>query len=350
MSELRTDEPVETTEEVGEEEAHGGLPPVLYPVLALVFIAILVFFFSRVLLVVSEIDPIEVLGVEVTGKILTALIALFVAMNILIGAALVAYGRRVRTLPASWPLLAAAAAVVIVAGGVALGLGGEAEGEGEGTDGPGPTAITLTAEGTAFDTTELSLPGGTEVALTLDNRDDAVQHNFSMYTDETGSEALFSGEIITGPSAVTYTFDSPQPGEYYFRCDVHPTQMEGTVTVTEGAPAGEPGADGAEGEGPAGGEGGAADASLSANGIAFDVSELTVPGGGDVTIAFDNMEAVPHNLAVYTDESAAEAVFTGDVVTGPTSVDYTFAAPDAGEYFFRCDIHPTEMQGTLIVE
>ncbi|MBA3552084.1 MAG: cupredoxin domain-containing protein [Actinobacteria bacterium] len=349
MSELRTDEPVETTEEVGEEEAHGGFPPVLYPVLALVFIAILVFFFSRVLLVVSEIDPIEVLGVEVTGKILTALIALFVAMNILIGAALVAYGRRVRTLPASWPLLAAAAAVVIVAGGVALGLGDEAEGEGGGAGGPGPAAITLTAEGTAFDKTELSLPAGIEVALTLDNKDNAVQHNFSMYADETGSEALFSGEIITGPSAVTYTFNSPQPGEYYFRCDVHPTQMEGTVTVTEGAPGGEPGPGGPEGEGGQPGEGGAG-ATLAANGIAFDVSELTVPGGGDVTITFDNMEAVPHNVAVYTDQSASEAIFTGEVITGPTSVDYTFAAPDPGEYFFRCDIHPTEMQGTLIVE
>lgn len=345
MSELKTDEAVEAAAEE-EEEVRGGLPPVLYPILALVFIGTLVFFFSRVLLVVSEIEPLEVFGFEVTGKVLTALIALFVAMNILIGAALVAYGRRVRTLPASWPLLAGAAAVVIAAGGVALGLGGEAEGEGGGAGGPGPGAITLTAEGSVFDKTELSLPEGTEVALTLDNRDNAVQHNFSMYADETGSEALFTGEIITGPSAITYTFNSPQRGEYYFRCDVHPTQMEGTVTVTEGAPGGEPGEGGEGGEPGEGGTG----ATISANGNAFDVSELIVPGGGEVNITFDNMEAVPHNVAVYTDQSAAEAIFTGEVVTGPTSVDYTFAAPDPGEYFFRCDIHPTEMQGRLIVE
>ena len=30
--------------------------------------------------------------------------------------------------------------------------------------------------------------------------------------------------------------------------------------------------------------------------------------------------------------------------------DTVFAIPDAGEYFFRCDVHPTIMTGAFIVE
>jgi plastocyanin len=38
---------------------------------------------------------------------------------------------------------------------------------------------------------------------------------------------------VTGPTTTTYTFTAPStPGSYFFRCDVHPTQMTGTFVVT----------------------------------------------------------------------------------------------------------------------
>ena len=59
---------------------------------------------------------------------------------------------------------------------------------------------------------------------------------------------------------------------------------------------------------------------------------------------------VPHNFAVYTDATASTAIFTGAVVTGPTTTTYTFTAPSTpGSYFFRCDVHPTIMTGQFIV-
>jgi plastocyanin/mono/diheme cytochrome c family protein len=93
---------------------------------------------------------------------------------------------------------------------------------------------------------------------------------------------------------------------------------------------------------------------ISALNVAFSTDELTVNAGGQVRIRFTNNEAVPHNIAVYEDDSApVEPVADGSVgVTfeGPNVVDDTvFDIPAAGEYFFRCDVHPTLMTGDFIV-
>jgi len=60
---------------------------------------------------------------------------------------------------------------------------------------------------------------------------------------------------------------------------------------------------------------------------------------------------VPHNFAVYTDSSSTTPIFKGPIVTGPTTTTYTFTAPSTpGSYFFRCDVHPTTMTGTFVVQ
>ncbi len=89
---------------------------------------------------------------------------------------------------------------------------------------------------------------------------------------------------------------------------------------------------------------------IMAEGYSFSTETITVPAGSEVTVEFDNRDdGVPHNVAVYTDSSAAEAIFVGEVITGPTRVTYTFTAPGTpGNYFFRCDIHPS-MHGAFIV-
>ena len=91
--------------------------------------------------------------------------------------------------------------------------------------------------------------------------------------------------------------------------------------------------------------------SLVAQNVAFDKSTITVPAGASVTINFNNMDAqVPHNFAVYTNSSATTKIFQGATITGGTTT-YTFTAPSTpGTYFFRCDVHPTLMTGTFIVQ
>jgi plastocyanin len=91
---------------------------------------------------------------------------------------------------------------------------------------------------------------------------------------------------------------------------------------------------------------------LVAKNFAFDKSTLTVPAGAQVTVNFDNQDSgVNHNFAVYTDSSAATSIFVGDIITGPKTTVYTFKAPTTkGNYFFRCDVHPTKMTGTFVVQ
>ncbi|MEN6341362.1 MAG: cupredoxin domain-containing protein [Methanospirillum sp.] len=82
------------------------------------------------------------------------------------------------------------------------------------------------------------------------------------------------------------------------------------------------------------------------------MSTITAPAGAQVTVTFNNMDSgVPHNFAVYTDSSATTPIFKGPIVTGPTTTTYTFTAPSTpGTYFFRCDVHPTIMTGTFVVQ
>jgi plastocyanin len=86
---------------------------------------------------------------------------------------------------------------------------------------------------------------------------------------------------------------------------------------------------------------------ISANNLQFSTDRLEAPAGEAFQIVFDNQEAAPHNVAIYTDQSAAQKVLVEEPFSGPKVVTYNVPALEAREYFFRCDIHP-EMKGTLV--
>lgn len=86
--------------------------------------------------------------------------------------------------------------------------------------------------------------------------------------------------------------------------------------------------------------------------LRFDLEELEARADGTVTVRFENEDpGVPHNWAVYTDDRASEPIAGANegICTGPCSEDVTFELPAPGEYFFRCDVHPTQMTGTFVV-
>jgi plastocyanin len=211
------------------------------PVAAALFIAAMLWAMSRVLLAV---DP-----------VVAPLVALLFAANILVASALavILRGRR------AFVMITAVILVTFAAGGIAGAVIGErpvpshvAEGHTrEGTETPPPTgeptepppgtptgeptgpppegeAVEITAQATAFDTSELLLPADKPSTIVFDNQD-PLPHNVAIYTAE-GGEQLFAGEIITATTA-EYPVPPLQPGSYYFQCDVHPTEMNGTVTV-----------------------------------------------------------------------------------------------------------------------
>ncbi len=90
-------------------------------------------------------------------------------------------------------------------------------------------------------------------------------------------------------------------------------------------------------------------AGLEARNISFNKATVTVPAGTLVTMSFVNDDVVTHNFAVYETAAAANVIFRGEIIR-PGTVDYRFNAPsEPGTYFFRCDVHPTFMNGDFVV-
>ena len=89
---------------------------------------------------------------------------------------------------------------------------------------------------------------------------------------------------------------------------------------------------------------------ITANNLEFDVPCMVANAGEAFTIHFVNEESIPHDVAVYRDSSKSNEIMRGEVILGPAAeFDYEVEALDAGEYYFDCTIHPTDMNGTLYV-
>jgi len=65
---------------------------------------------------------------------------------------------------------------------------------------------------------------------------------------------------------------------------------------------------------------------------------------------------LPHNVEVYSASPTsggtrlAGAKDASDVITGPAKTTYDVQPLKAGTYFFQCDIHPQQMNGTFVVK
>lgn len=208
---------------------------VAIPLGAVAFVALLLWAFSRVLLAV----PVAIAPV----------VALLFAMNVLVGSALAAIARTRRSFAVITGLMVG---VVLVSGVAAYAVGeqpveshitheepsgpppvsppSEPSGEPTGPAPPGDVDVRIVAEGLVFDTDVIELPAGGPAAIELDNRDAGQTHNVAIYTEQ-GGETIFQGEPVVGPATAAYVIETPEPGEYFFQCDFHPTTMTGTAVV-----------------------------------------------------------------------------------------------------------------------
>lgn len=97
----------------------------------------------------------------------------------------------------------------------------------------GVTSVTMIMKDFSFSPDTLTVSPGERIAFDLQNQG-VVPHNLS-FADASGnfaSTGATASAIISGGQSTTFTWTAPTtPGVYKFRCDVHPTQMTGTVTV-----------------------------------------------------------------------------------------------------------------------
>ena len=88
--------------------------------------------------------------------------------------------------------------------------------------------VDISAADLAFDANVIQATAGEAFTVSFTNNE-AVPHNFSVYTEE-GGEAIATGEIITEGVTDEVEIEALEPGEYYFVCDLHP-EMNGTIVV-----------------------------------------------------------------------------------------------------------------------
>ena len=87
---------------------------------------------------------------------------------------------------------------------------------------------------------------------------------------------------------------------------------------------------------------------IVAKDMKFAGGPVEVKAGANVTIHFDNQDAAPHNVAIFTDSSASSPISIGEVVSSGKK-DQVVPALKPGSYFFRCDVHH-DMTGTIVAK
>jgi len=90
--------------------------------------------------------------------------------------------------------------------------------------GGGDNELTLTAQGTAWNTTSFDLKSGSSYTLEVTNKD-SIEHNFTFAAGKANQD-------VEGGEDAKVTFTAPAAGSYPFFCKYHPTAMKGTITVT----------------------------------------------------------------------------------------------------------------------
>jgi plastocyanin len=86
--------------------------------------------------------------------------------------------------------------------------------------------------------------------------------------------------------------------------------------------------------------------------FAFTPLSVPAPSGEPVTFVLENAGSAPHTLTIYSDQTfttPVEGADTGQVsANGRAEFEVTFDT--AGQYYFRCELHPSQMQGTITVD
>jgi plastocyanin len=82
----------------------------------------------------------------------------------------------------------------------------------------------------------------------------------------------------------------------------------------------------------------------------FDQKTLTWSATAPVNVVFNNTDSTAHTFYIAASaQTQGSPLFAGDPVKGGTTFTYPVAKLAAGTYYFFCSIHPTTMNGSLVV-
>jgi cytochrome c oxidase subunit 2 len=101
---------------------------------------------------------------------------------------------------------------------------------GDGGDSGQSVTLKLKASNLAFDQDSIAAPAGEPFTIEFENADTGTMHNFSIYTDDSATKSLYTGQLFSSGTQ-TESVPALEAGTYFFRCDVHPTTMTGDLVV-----------------------------------------------------------------------------------------------------------------------
>jgi plastocyanin len=234
--------PLEETETSTYPTVDRFALPLMLPVGVAGAVAAVIFFFSQILLAAPEKAE--------------APIALAIAVLILLASAVLASARRI-TRQLVLAAIGIPALALVVAGGLSFAHlhqgGGKNQiaaasastgGSTAGVSAPvGNTAAQTNVSGPGlnlsetttdnkFSTTSYTIKVGQQVTMVVHNNGQAM-HNWHLLNQKSddGKDIVTTPLLVPPGGTATVTFAISTPGTYKFQCDVHPTEMTGTLTV-----------------------------------------------------------------------------------------------------------------------
>ncbi len=186
---------------------------------------------------------------------------------------------------------------------------------------------------------------GDKVQLTLISVDGARHDWFIDYANASSpSGADPVSPDFTSTNGIIWNFTADQIGTFVYRCQYHPSSMQGLITIS--APT---------------------HYSLYGSVLAprigwgFNATNISAPGptliietGANVTLTLYSADGIPHTWFIDYDNSSSvnggetqSAQFGGP--GNPNPYNYSFVATRAGTFAYRCGIHTNQMWGMIII-
>jgi plastocyanin len=159
---------------------------------------------------------------------------------------------------------------------------------------------------------------------------------------------VVSAAIVAGAAFAACSDDDDDPADP--AGGISPA-AETTAAETPAAETPAAAATSAEGGDDEGGDG-VESLTITATDFAFEADASSVAPGSVVEVSFSNNGSAQHTVTFYTDDAYTDAIPGGDSDRVPAgqSLNFTFEAPDNGSVFYRCEVHPSQMEGELTVE
>ncbi len=89
---------------------------------------------------------------------------------------------------------------------------------------------------------------------------------------------------------------------------------------------------------------------ITAQDFSFSASAVNVAKGDMIAITFKNSGPSTHTLAFYSDAAYQNAIAGGDTGSVNSGATKTLTVTADVGLFYRCNIHPTQMQGKIDVK